>query len=77
MTKLEFRRSLQDLLAPESGTLRDSDTRDTIENWSSLVDIQIFALISSSFGIEPDSELVNYESVGELLNQLEARQAFE
>jgi acyl carrier protein len=77
MTKIEFRRSLQDLLAPDSGSLHDSDTRDTVEQWSSLADVQILALISGTFGMEPDHALLNYETVGELLSLLEGRQAFE
>jgi len=77
MTRIEFRRSLQDLLGSDSGKLRDSDTRDTLENWSSLVDVQILALIGESFGIQPDPELLKYESVGELMSLLEARQAFD
>ncbi len=76
MTKAEFRKTLEDLIAPDSGSLKDSDTRDTVENWSSLVDVQIFAIIASDLGLEPDDEITNYTSVGELLEILDRRKIF-
>jgi len=76
MTKSEFRKVLQELIAPDSGQLKDGDARDSHENWSSLVDVQIFAIISSDLGIEPDEEIMNYQNVGELLTILESRKAF-
>jgi acyl carrier protein len=76
MTKNEFRNILEDLLSPDSGTLQDADTRASVENWSSLVDVQILAVISAELGLEADRELLNYESVGALLAILERRKAF-
>jgi acyl carrier protein len=76
MTKSEFRKILEDLLAPDSGILQDTDTRESIENWSSLADVQVLAVISGELGFEADRDLLNYESIGELLTILERRKAF-
>lgn len=56
------------------GTLSENDTRKSVENWSSLVDVEILTVVSSEFGI--DAELLEYESIGELLSLLEEQGAF-
>ena len=38
--------------------------------------VQIFSLITSEFGIEPDDELIEAETVGDLLQALERKGAF-
>lgn len=76
MTKSAFKSVLEEILSVPTGTLKDTDTRDTIEEWSSLADVEILTLVLSEFGIETDNELLQYESVGELLGILERRHAF-
>ena len=60
----------------DPGSLTDSDTRDTVEGWTSLVDVQILSAIQSDLGREADEKLLEKETVGELLDALAARQAF-
>ncbi len=76
MTRSGFRTSLEEILGVDAGTLGDSDSRETIESWSSVADVQILSGIESEFGIEPDAELMEAETVGELLGVLESRGAF-
>lgn len=74
MTKTSFRALLEEILRVSPGELSDADTRESVENWSSLADVEILTVISSELGV--DAELLEYETVGELLTQLEDRQAF-
>jgi hypothetical protein len=71
MTRSGFKASLEDVFGVPSGSLRDSDSRDTIAAWSSVVDVQILTMITSEFGLEPDSQLLEAESVGDLLSVLD------
>jgi acyl carrier protein len=73
MTRSGFRAVLEDILSVPRGSLMDADSRDTVEAWSSLADAQILASITSEFGLEPEAELLEAETVGELLNLLEQR----
>ena len=66
---------MEDVLSVPSGTLKDSDTRDTVPDWSSLVDVKILALIASELRIQPDEQLRQYETVGDLLDLLQQRGA--
>ena len=56
--------------------MQDSDSRETIESWSSIADVQILAMIASETGMEPEADLVQAETVGDLLRVLEERNAF-
>jgi hypothetical protein len=76
MTKSGFMRAMEEMLGVGQRTLREEDTRDTVSEWTSLVDVQIFSLITSEFGIEADGELIEANTVGELLGVLESRGAF-
>jgi acyl carrier protein len=76
MTQADFRDFLEEALGVERGSLADSDTRDTISGWSSIVDVRIMAAISGELGIDPDAEIIEAESVGELLTILNARRGF-
>ena len=75
MTKDDFRNLMEEVLSVPPGTLKDSDTRDTVPDWSSLVDVKILAMIASEVGVQPDQQLQDFESVGELLEMLERRGA--
>ena len=76
MTRAGFKTALEEILGVPQGGLQESDTRDTIEGWSSLADVQILTSITSEFGIEPDSELMEAETVQDLMVVLENRGAF-
>jgi acyl carrier protein len=74
MTKAAFKGVLEEILQVPPGSLSDSDSRDSIENWSSLADVEIMTVISSELGI--DAELLDYETVGDLMRLLEEEAAF-
>ena len=76
MTRTNFLRAFEEILGLERRTLREESSRDTIEEWSSLADMQLFSLIESGLGIEPDDELIAAETVGDLLRVLQNRGAF-
>jgi hypothetical protein len=67
---------LEEILSVPPGSLQDSDTRETVEGWSSLVDVQLMTVMGSELALDEDPELVSFESVGELLDELERRGAF-
>lgn len=76
MTRLGFLRAMEETLGVATRSLREDASRETIAQWNSLADVQIFSLITSEFGIEPDDELIEAETVGELLQALQDRGAF-
>jgi acyl carrier protein len=76
MTRSGFLRAIEEILGAAPRTLREEDSRDTVAQWTSLADVQIFSLITSEFGIEPDGDLIEAETVGDLLRALQAKGAF-
>jgi acyl carrier protein len=76
MTRTGFRTCLEEILGVPEGSLRDSDSRETIELWSSVADVQILTTIAGEFGIEPDAELMEAQTAGDLLDIIERRGAF-
>jgi acyl carrier protein len=76
MTRTSFLRAMEEILGVAARTLREEDSRRTVAKWNSLADVQIFSLITSEFGIEPDDELIEAETVGDLLRVLHSRGAF-
>jgi acyl carrier protein len=76
MTRTSFMRALEEIFGLERRTLREESSRDTLEEWTSLADVQIFSLIESEFGLEPSEELLGAETVGDLLRVLEKQGAF-
>jgi len=58
------------------GTLQESDSRETVASWSSIADVQILTTITSEFGLEPDMALLEAETVSDLLDALETKNAF-
>jgi acyl carrier protein len=73
MTRADFQAGVEDILAVPRGTLKDTDSRDTVESWSSIADVQIVTYLSSELGIEPDAELIEAETFGDLVKKLEER----
>lgn len=76
MTRSGFLRAMEEILNVPARTLQEQDSRETVEQWTSLNDVQIFSLITSEFGIEPDDALIEAETVGELLAALQDKGAF-
>lgn len=76
LTKAAFRKVLEEILDVPPGSLRDADTRQTIDGWSSLTDVQILAAIWSELGVDGEPDAFVFETVGELLSLLDAHQAF-
>lgn len=77
MTRTSFQGAVEDILGLTPGTLKDNDGRDTIPTWTSLADVQLFTVISTELGIEPDNELLEADRAGQLMRLLEARGAFQ
>lgn len=77
MTKADFQNSVEDILGLSPGTLKDGDGRENISTWTSLADVQLFTVISTEFGIEPDTELLEADRVGDIVRLLENRGAFQ
>jgi hypothetical protein len=67
---------MEEILGVASRSLREEDSRDTVAQWTSLADVQVFSLITSEFGIDADGDLIEAETVGDLLKILETRGAF-
>lgn len=76
MTQSSFLRAMEEILGLATRSLRKEDSRETLTQWTSLADVQIFTLITSEFGIEPDGELIEADTVGDLLHVLDSRGAF-
>lgn len=76
MTRASFVSALEEILGLERRTLREDSSRDSHEEWTSLADVQIFSLIESEFGIEPNEELLSAETIGDLLRVLQKMGAF-
>jgi acyl carrier protein len=76
MTKDTFIATLEETLGVPPQSLRSTDTRDTVKGWSSLTDVTILTVIFSELGLEAEEDLLDYKSVGELLEILDRRRAF-
>jgi acyl carrier protein len=76
MTKNAFISTLAETLGVPPRALQPTDTRDTIKGWSSLTDVTILTIIFSELGIEAEDDLLDYKSVGELLQILDGKRAF-
>ena len=74
MTRAEFKALLEEILRVPPGSLAETDTRESVESWSSLVDVEIMTIISSELGV--DAELLEYETIGQLLDLLQGQQVF-
>jgi hypothetical protein len=76
MTKAAFQSALEEIFDVPRGSLQSTDSRDTIEGWTSLADVQVLTTISTEFGLEADAGLLQAETIGELLQVLQDRGAF-
>ncbi len=71
MTRSDFQSAVEEILELPRGALKDSDDRDSIATWTSLADVQILTFISSEFGLEPEAEMMEAATFGDLVRQLE------
>jgi acyl carrier protein len=76
MTRLEFQNAAEDMFKIPRGSLKPTDSRDTIEGWQSFVDVDLLSLIENQFGIQAESEIVEQETFGDLVQFLESKGAF-
>jgi acyl carrier protein len=76
MTRLEFQNAAEDLFKVPHGSLKPTDSRDTIKTWESFVDVDLLNLIEKEFGIEAESEIMEQETFGDLVRLLESKGAF-
>jgi acyl carrier protein len=76
MTRLEFQSAAEDLFKIPRGSLKASDSRDTIKGWESFVDVDLLNLIEKEFGIEAEAEIMEQETFGDLVELLESKGAF-
>jgi acyl carrier protein len=76
MRRPDFMLAVEEILGIEKRTLQEEDSRETIVSWTSLADVQLFSLIHSEFGIEANEELIEAETIADLLSVLENHGAF-
>jgi acyl carrier protein len=76
MTKAAFLTTLEEILGTGPGGLETAHTREDVPGWSSLTDVTILTVIFSELGIEAEDDLLDYKSVGDLLDILDRRRAF-
>ena len=76
LNEQEFQSAAEDLFKIPRGSLKPSDSRDTIKGWESFVDVDLLTLIEKEFGIEAESEIMEQETFGDLVELLESRGAF-
>lgn len=76
MTRIEFQHAVEDILKVRRGTLKETDGRDTIEEWSSFTDVEIVELIEQSFGVVPEADLLEADTFGDILRNLDDKRVF-
>jgi len=76
MTRLEFQSAVEDLFKVPRGSLKATDSRDTIEGWESFADVDLLNLIEKEFGIEAEAAIAEAETYGDLIRILESKSAF-
>ena len=76
MTKAAFLTTLEEILGVAPGALKTSDTRGSVPGWSSLTDVTILTVVFSELGIEAEDDLLDYKTVGDLLEILDRQGAF-
>ena len=76
MTRSDFLAQLAEVLGKPRGDLSESDSRETVEGWSSIADVQILSLVQEQLGVDGQLELLEVQTVGELLDALEEQGAF-
>ncbi len=76
MTQSGLEAAVEDILELPPGSLKETDTRDTIGTWTSLADVKILTYIASETGLEPDTDLLEAETFGDLVTTLKSKGVF-
>jgi acyl carrier protein len=76
MTRWEFLVAVEEILGVEKGKLKQNDSRETIPAWDSLADVKIFTVVGSELGVDPGRELIEAETVADIIHVLETQGAF-
>ena len=76
MTRMEFQHGVEDILKVPHGSLKETDSRDTVKTWSSFSDVDIVEFIERKLGVEAEAELMEAETFGAILKNLESKRAF-
>lgn len=73
MSRSEFQAAVEEILELPRGALKDSDSRDSVEAWTSIADLQILTFISSETGLEPEPDWMEAKTFGELVRKLQEK----
>ena len=57
MTRISFKNLIEDVLGVAPEALKASDTRKTVEGWTSVAGVQILTSFVSGLGLEMDADL--------------------
>jgi acyl carrier protein len=70
----ELFEQLEDILELETGTITLSDTFRDFDNWDSMANLSVIAMLDDSFGVNINSQdFKNLITVGDLVNEIKKR----
>jgi acyl carrier protein len=70
----ELFEQLEDILELETGTITLSDTFRDFDNWDSMANLSVKAMLEDSFGVNINSQdFKNLITVGDLVNEIKKR----
>ena len=74
----EFLNELCDVLGRDPNSLSLDDTPKTVEQWDSIGHLSIISTVDEALGVSVDDEQMRtFTSIGELVERLKARNAFQ
>jgi hypothetical protein len=76
MTRIEFQHGVEDILKVPHGSLKETDSRETVKTWSSFTDVDIVEFVESKFGVEAEADLMEAETFGDILRNLDSKGVF-
>lgn len=72
----ELFEQLEDILELEPGTIKESDVIRDFENWDSMANLSVIAMLDDSFGVTITSQdFKNVITVNDLLTEIKNRTA--
>jgi acyl carrier protein len=72
----ELFEQLEDILELEPGTIKESDVIRDFENWDSMANLSVIAMLDDSFGVTIASQdFKNVLTVSDLLTEIKSRTA--
>jgi acyl carrier protein len=70
----ELLEQLEDILELETGSIMLSDTFRDFDNWDSMANLSVIAMLDDSFGVNINSQdFKNLITVGDLVNEIKKR----